>query len=151
MILKEDADFRYKCFSLFILGGGNLYARHQIFFSVRAKYPDRKLGTCQDNRLVQSFQHKTECGSSVCHRVRAMQDDKALIAVVVLMDNMNQLPPHIRFHVRRVHRRVELIRINREIEFLQFGDMLLELFEIEILQCACHGVLNHSNCSTGVY
>ena len=118
MILKEDADFRNKGLSLFILRDSNLDARHQIFFPVRAEYSDGKLGTRQNNRLVQSFQHKAKCGSSIRHRIRAVQNDKALIAVIILMNNVNQLPPHIRFHVRRIHRRVELIRINREVEFL---------------------------------
>ena len=89
MILKEDADFRNKRLSLFILCDGNLDARHQIFFPVRAKYSDGKLGTGQDNRLVQSFQHKAECGSSISHRIRAVQNDKTLITVIVLVNNGN--------------------------------------------------------------
>ena len=119
--------------------------------TVRAEHPYRELGTRKDHRFVQSFQHKTQGGGCISHRIRSVQNDEAMIEIIVLMNNVYQLSPHIGFHVRRVHRRVKLISINREVEFLQFGDMPLELLEVEVLQCACCGVFNHSNCSTGVY
>ena len=151
MILKEDADFRNECFPLLILCGGNFDTCHQVFLSVRAEHPYRELGTRKDHRFVQAFQHKTQGGGCISHRIRSVQNDEAMIEIIVLMNNVYQLSPHIGFHVRRVHRRVKLISINREVEFLQFGDMPLELLEVEVLQCACCGVFNHSNCSTGVY
>ena len=80
-----------------------------------------------------------------------MQDDEAVVTIVVVMNNAYQLPPHIRFHVRRIHRRIKLIGVNWKIELLQFGDILLQLLEVKVLQSTCRGILNHTNCSTGVY
>ena len=80
-----------------------------------------------------------------------MQDDEAMVAVVIFMNDAYQLPPHIRFHVRRIHWRIKLIGVNREVELLQFGDILLQLLEVKVLQSTRRGILDHANCSTGVY
>jgi len=70
---------------------------------------------------------------------------------IIFVNDTDQLPPHIRFHVRRIHGRVKLVSINWKVEFLQFGNVFLKLFEVETLQSTGCGVFNHTNCSTGVY
>lgn len=80
-----------------------------------------------------------------------MQDDKAGVLVVVFTDDVYQFPPGFRFHVRRVHRRIELVRVYREGKLLKFGYMLLQLLEIEVFECSGFRVFYHTDGSARVY
>ena len=97
------------------------------------------------------FKHEAECRSCVGHGVCAMQDDEACILVVVVADDAYQFAPGIGVHVRGIHGRVELISVDTERKSLKFGNMFLQLLEVEAFQGAGFCILYHSDSSTGVY
>ena len=151
LVLEEDAHFGDDRGTVRMLGGGYFNGGDEVLFPVGAQGADGKLGTGEDDRLLKVLEHETEGGGCIGHGVGTVQDDEAVVTIVVVMNNAYQLPPHIRFHVRRIHRRIKLIGVNWKIELLQFGDILLQLLEVKVLQSTCRGILNHTNCSTGVY
>ena len=95
------------------------------------------MGSCEPVRMTGLF--------------RFLQDDESRIAVVVLADDAHQPLPSLGIHVRRVHRRIELIRVDTETEVVQLGDVLLELLHGEVFQRTRLGVFYHSDSTTGVY
>ena len=80
-----------------------------------------------------------------------MQDDEACILVVVVADDAYQFAPSIGVHVRGIHGWVELISVDTERKSLKFGNMFLQLLEVEAFQGAGFCILYHSDSSTGVY
>lgn len=60
-----------------------------------------------------------------------MQDDEACILVVVVADDAYQFAPSIGVHVRGIHGWVELISVDTERKSLKFGNMFLQLLEVE--------------------
>ena len=65
-----------------------------------------------------------------------MQDDEACILVVVVADDAYQFAPGIGVHVRGIHGWVELISVDTERKSLKFGNMFLQLLEVEAFQGA---------------
>lgn len=65
--------------------------------------------------------------------IRAVQNYKACVSIVMVTNDMHQFAPGFRVHVRRVHRRIELVSIDMECEILQLRYVLFQLLEIEIL------------------
>ena len=133
MILKKDADLGYKRIAFCITCTGYFKTGKKIFFSVRAEYSDRELWAGEDDRFAQPFQHKTKGRCGICHRIRAVQNYKACVSIVMVTNDMHQFAPGFRVHVRRVHRRIELVSIDMECEILQLRYVLFQLLEIEIL------------------
>ena len=133
MILEENADFRNDRLPVGMARSGNLDAGQKIFFSIRAQYTDGKLRTGENNRLTQSFEHKAKGRGGISHRIRAMQNYKTGIMIVIVTDNVYEFAPRIRVHVRRIHWRIELISIYTESIPLKFGHMFLQLLEVEVL------------------
>ena len=54
--------------------------------------------------------------------------------VVVVADDAYQFAPGIGVHVRGIHGRVELISVDTERKSLKFGNMFLQLLEVEAFQ-----------------
>ena len=133
-----------------MLGGGYFDGSNQVFLSVRAQGSDRQLRTGKDNRLREVFEHEAERRCRIRHRVGAVQDDKAVKVIVVIIYDFDNLGPQRRFHIRGVDGRVELIGRDAVVEAFQFGDMLEQVVEIEIFQCAGFRVFHHSDSSACV-
>ena len=150
VILKEDTYFRHDRPAVGMPGSGNFDTCQQIFFTVGTEHADRKLRTREDDGLVEALEHKTESGCGVGHGIRAVKDDKARILIVVVADNAYEFAPGIRIHIRRIHRRIELIGRDVIVEALQFGNMLEQVGEIEIFQCTCFRIFYHSDSSARV-
>ena len=74
-----------------------------------------------------------------------MQDDKAIVPLVVAIDDACELGPECRVHVGGVDRRVEGIGEDIEVKLLDLRDVLQELVEVEVLQCTRLRVLYHTD------
>lgn len=79
-----------------------------------------------------------------------MQDDEAVEKVVVIIYYLDNLCPQRGFHVGGVDGRVELVGRDTVVEAFQFGNVLEQVVEIEILEGTCFGVFYHSDSSARV-
>ena len=79
-----------------------------------------------------------------------MQDNKTIEVIVVVIDNLHELLPHLRGHVRRVYRWVELICLDRIVETVQLGYIGAQVIEVESLEGTRTVVLNHTYRATCV-
>ncbi|CDB12075.1 unknown [Bacteroides sp. CAG:633] len=151
VVLEEDTYFGHDGAAVAVAGCGYLDAGQQVFLTVGTQHADGQLRAGQDDGLVQPFEHEAQGRGREGHRIGAVQDDEACILLVVVADDAYQPSPRFGIHVRRVHRRVELVSVDTEGKLLEFGHMLLELLQIEVLQRARFRILDHSDGSTGVY
>ena len=132
-------------------GRSDLQRRDEVLSTVLADLADGQLASREHHRFGQTGQHERERRGGVGHGVCAMQDDEACILVVVVADDAYQFAPGIGVHVRGIHGRVELISVDTERKSLKFGNMFLQLLEVEAFQGAGFCILYHSDSSTGVY
>lgn len=125
MVLEEDTYFRDNGTATGMMGGGYLNAGHEVFLAIGAQYANGQLRTGEDDRFVEPFEHETECRSCIGHGVGAMKDNETGVAVVIVADDAYQPAPGFGVHVRGVHGRIELVGVDGEGKFVQFGYMLL--------------------------
>ena len=74
--------------------------------------------------------HERQRRRGVGHRVRAVEDDEAVIAVVVVGDGVSHLRPVVRPDIRGVDERREGQHIDIDIAGKQFGYKRLERIDI---------------------
>ena len=79
-----------------------------------------------------------------------MQDDEAVVGVVVVGNEADDLGPGVGPDVGRIHRRIEGDACRLMPQPLQLGDVLLNVPEVEGLQRARFGVLHHTDGAPGV-
>lgn len=92
-VLEEDADFGDDGGAVGMFSGGYLDGGDEVFLSVGAEHTDGELRTGQDDGLCQVFEHEAEGRGGIGHGVGAVQDDEAVEAVVVVIDDFYNLRP----------------------------------------------------------
>ena len=78
---------------------------HEVGARVGAHLHQRSLRPREHHRLVEARQQKREGARGVGHRVGAVQDDKAVIILIVRGDELGNIPPVGGQHVGRVEQR----------------------------------------------
>ena len=149
-VFEEDADFGYHGRTVGTAGGGNFDGGDEVLLAVRAQGADGQLRAGQDDRLAQVFQHEAQGRGGIGHGVCAVQDDKAVEALVVIVYDFDYLGPHQRLHVRRIDGRVELVGADVVVEPFQFGHMAKQVVEVEVLQRTGLRILYHADGSACV-
>lgn len=149
VVFEEDAYFGYDGLVVFF-GGGYLDGGDEVFFSVGAEHADGQLRAGQDDGLAQVFEHEAEGGSGIGHRVGTVQDDKAVVIMVIFGDDAYDLLPGFGAHFGRVHRRVELQGGHLAAQFVEFGNVFAQMLKIKGFERACFGVAYHADGSSGV-
>ena len=145
LAIEEDTHFWHHRLAIGILERGNFDGGHHVLLAVCAKLADRKLATREDDRLGEVLKHEGEGGGGVSHRVGAMQDDKAIVIVIIVGDDAYDLCPSHRVHVAGVDGRVELSDVDVRLNQLKFWHGRDEVIEVERLQCARDGILSHTD------
>ena len=60
----------------------------QVVIRITTELRNRNLRASNDHSLVQVLKHKAESASCECHRISAVNDDKAVIVLVVLFNDV---------------------------------------------------------------
>ena len=81
----------------------------EVLPRVVAHLAERNLRSGDDHRLRQAVEHERQRRGRVGHRVGAVENEKAVVVVVVLGDVAGDLGPLGRSHVRRVEQRLVLV------------------------------------------
>ena len=81
-ILEENTYFPYR--HLFI--GCNFHGRNDILPAIGTNHTQRQLTAGYDDRFGKIFQQKAQRRCRITHRIRAMQDNETIIAVVLFSD-----------------------------------------------------------------
>ncbi len=63
--------------------GGDNQCRQEVVSAVTAQLKDGDLRAGKDDRLSQVFHHERQCGGGVRHGVRAVEDDKSVVLLVL--------------------------------------------------------------------
>ena len=149
-VFEEDAHFGHHRLAVGRLGCCNLNACQEVFLAVRAQLADGQLRASEDDGLAQILEHETQGRCREGHRVRAMQDDETIVAVVFLANDLGNPHPVFRLHIARVDGRAKHDGVDMKVEPLEFGHVLLKLFPVEVLKRARFGILNHTNGATRI-
>ena len=111
LAFKVDADFRDHRMPVLVLGGRYLYGGDEVLLAVGAQHPDGKLAAGEYDReydrLLDVSEHEAQGGGGEGHGVRAVQDDEAVVAVVVLFNQSCEPFPELYVHVGGVDDRVK--------------------------------------------
>ena len=122
----------------------------EVLLPVRSQLTDRQLRASQNDRFTQILQHEAERRGSICHRVRAMQDDKAVEAVVILSYDAHKPSPMLQTHIAGIDGRVEGEGMNAEVEAAKLGHFVEDKVEVKALQGSRFGILPHADGATRV-
>lgn len=148
--MEEYTYFGYDRRAVRILGSRNLDSCKEVLLAIGTECTDGKLAAGEYDRFHQPFEHEAESRGGEGHRVGTVQDDKAIVSLIVAIDDAYELGPKGGVHVRRVDWRVEGIGEYVEVELLDFGHMLQELVEVEVLQSTRFRVLYHTDSAARV-
>ena len=74
-----------------------------------------------------------------------MQDNEAVVVIIVVGDDAYDFRPSHRVHVAGVDRRVKLSHVDFRLNQFEFWHGRDEVVEVERLQYACHGILSHAD------
>ena len=149
-ILEEDAYFGDYRGAVGIFGGSYFDGGDEIFLAVGAQGADGELRAGEDDGFGEVLEHEAEGRGGVGHSVGAVQDDKAVEVVVVIVDYFDNLCPKGGLHIGRVDGGIELVGRDAVVEALQLGDMLEQVVEVEVLKGTGLRVFYHSDSSTCV-
>ena len=83
-------------------GGGKTQAVKKVRSSVRHVKVDGLLGAGDDDGLAGVLDEVGHGGGSVCHRISSVADHEAVVIVVILLQDLGELQPVFRVHVRAV-------------------------------------------------
>ena len=93
VVLEEEGDLRYPRPPPLIPCCCDLDGCDEVLLAVRTEPPDRELRAREDDGLVQPLEDEAECRGGIGHRVGAVQDHEAVVAVIVLLDDRGQPYP----------------------------------------------------------
>ena len=96
------------------------------------------------------LEHVAERRGGVGHRVGAMQDDEAVVPVVVVNDDVHHVGPVRWIHVGGVQRRGELDGVEVDRNALQLGHVAEQVAEVDGLVRTGGRILDHADGAAGV-
>ena len=79
-----------------------------------------------------------------------MEDDKAVVAVVVVGYAMAKIGPSRRRHIAGVDGRLKLVGVNLNVELSQLGHVLYQVLEVERFECSGQRIAVHADSATGI-
>ena len=82
--------------------GGDHHRIDEVITAVAAQLAERDLRAGQNDRFVKSLKHERQRGSSIGHRIGAVQDDEAVIHVVAVADLPPDVDPLLDRDIRRI-------------------------------------------------
>ena len=143
-VLEVYAHLGYHGRAVGAAGRSNLYGRDEVLLAVGAQHADGELRTGQDDGFGQVLQHEAEGGGGVGHRVGAVQDDEPVEIVVVVVNDTHQFGPVVQTHVGGVDGGRKGVGGDAAVKAPQFGNLLQEAVEIEVLQGSRFLVAHHA-------
>ena len=136
--------------SRLVVSTGNLDCRDQVFASIGAKHADRNLATGKDNGLGEILEHEAQGRGGVGHRIGAMQDDEAIVAVVIFADQLGQRHPMVGLDIRRVDDGIHGLHLQVHLQAFQRGKLLVDSAKIERDERAGVRIGLHADRTAGV-
>ena len=132
--------------------GGNQKGCDDVVAGVVADFAQRDLGSGQDYRLRVSPQHEGERRGGIGHCVGTVQDDKAIVGVVVFGDHTSNFIPFQYRDIGGIQKRVHVndIPIGHTIG-IEFGDLFEKVVKSLSLRRIAMGSCNHSDGPAGEY
>ena len=133
-----------------LVEAGGREGGQQVDARVGQRVVDRKLRAGEDNGLGEVFKEERKRRGSVGHRVCAVQNDEAIVLIIVSRDDAHELCPFLGGHVAGIYGWGELIDINVGLDQLELRHGVYKMVEIKGFQSACVRILTHADSATGV-
>ena len=99
VVLKENAHLRNNGRTVGVLGSSNLNGSDEVLTCIGTQHSDGKLATGENDRLRKVFQHEAQSRRRERHGVSAVEDDKTVVTLIVVMDDADYFCPQGGFHV----------------------------------------------------
>ena len=93
---------KYDAYSMCIRAGCKTKRIEQVCFCIGYFHGNWFLGTGDDNRLRRVLNQVGQCRRGVCHGIGAVADHEAVIIVIILLQDLGELQPVLRVHIRAV-------------------------------------------------
>ena len=126
-------------------GSGDLDGRDEVLASVGAQHADRNLAAGEDDGLGEVLEQKAQRRSGVGHGVGAVQDDEAVVAGVVVADELREGDPVGGSDVRRIDDGRHGQHVDIDVEPLERGKLVVDGAEVERHQGTRRGVGLHAD------
>ena len=147
---EVDTHLRHPRPSVLSVGRCQFDAGHEVLLAVGAQLSQRQLRSGEDDGLGEVLEHEGERRCRVGHRVGAVQNDEAVVAVVVAGNDLHQLGPRARTDVTGVDGRRELVHIDARAQIFHFRQVADDVVEVERLEGSRARVAAHSDGSARI-
>ncbi len=133
VVFKENRHFPNHRLARHVDGGGYLEGGNEVFLAVGPDLADGQLRAGDDDRLVEVAEHEGERRGCIGHRVGAVEHDKSVIFLIVMLDGARNLLPSPLVHVAGVNGGMELDVVDVIVEHLDLGDVVDQMAEVKRL------------------
>ena len=99
---RDDFSVKYDGHAVGTFGGGKTQAVQKVCSRVRHVKVDGLLGTGDDDGLAGVLDEIGHGSSGVGHGIGAVADHEAVIIVIILLQDLGELQPVLRVHIRAV-------------------------------------------------
>ena len=147
-VLEVYRHFGYNGITLFVLRSSNLNSRQQILLGIAAQHTHGQLAAGEHHRLGEVLQHERQCGRRIGHRVRTMQNDKAVIGRIIVIDHLRHAYPAVGVDIRRVQKGRESLYIHLYGVLKQLRHIGLESVHIRRHECTGRFIAHHGDGTT---
>ena len=145
VVLEEETDLGDERFA----ARGEFEGTDDVLAAIAADDTHRKLAAGEDDRLGEVFEHEAERRGGVGHSVGAMEDDEAIIVVVLAFDGFGYVDPRGGSHVGRVDDALELAGVDSVGTPVQLGYEVVDVVEGVWLERTV-GVAHHADGAASV-
>src|SRR6056297_2807153 len=125
-VLKIKGQFRNHGLTV-LFSSGNLDGCDQVLLAIGTQGTYRQLTTGKDHRFLQVLQHEAQCRSGISHGVGAMQHDKPVVTLIMLLYDSGHSHPELRFDIGRVNQWREGDRVYTASKTPELGHLILNM------------------------